>query len=269
MNFIDTHCHIHDPEFTQKYDISVNQIIINAASAGVSQFICVGTDATSSQKAIAFAKTHDGAFASLAIHPHEVANVTDEFIDGKFKLVEQLAREKHKKVVAIGECGLDYFYHESEFVQNSQKRLFKMHLDLAIECDLPLIFHIRSAFDDFFAILDEYAAAGHKIRGVVHSFSTGMTELQGCLDRDLFLGLNGIMTFTKDESQLAAARAVPLTKMLLETDAPFLTPKPYRGKMCQLKHVVVTGQFLSELRNEPLEAIANATTTNAKSLFSL
>lgn len=269
MQIIDTHCHIHDPEFTQKYDISVQQIIDDAAAAGVAQYICVGTSAASSLAAVAFADKHIGAYASLALHPHEVADVTDEHIACEFAVVEKLASEGHKKVVAIGECGLDYFYHEAESVRNAQKNLFKKHLDVAIANNLPLIFHIRSAFDDFFAILDEYAAAGNKISGVVHSFSAGMAELQGCLERNLYIGLNGIMTFTKDDAQLAAAKAVPLAKMLLETDAPFLTPKPFRGTMCQLKHVVVTGQFLSDLRQEPLDVIATATTTNAKSLFSL
>lgn len=269
MNVIDTHCHIHDPEFTQKYDISVQQVIDDAAAVGVTQYICVGTTAASSQQAVSFVESRGGAYASLAIHPHEVADVTDQFIDAQFTVIQQLARAGHKKVVAIGECGLDYFYHETEVVRNAQKRLFKMHLGLALECNLPLIFHIRSAFEDFFAILDEYAAQGSKIRGVVHSFSAGIAELQGCIDRSLYVGLNGIMTFTKDDDQLAAAKAVPLDKMLLETDAPFLTPRPFRGKMCQLKHVMVTAQFLSELRHEPLDTITTATTTNAKSLFSL
>lgn len=269
MQIIDTHCHIHDPEFTQKYDISVDQIINDAANAGVHEFICVGTDAKSSQQAVDFVVDRAGAYASLALHPHEVAGVSDEFIDGEFAKVRAIAQAKHKKVVAIGECGLDYYYHESQAVRNAQKRLFKMHIDLALASNLPLIFHIRSAFDDFFAVIDEYAAAGHVIKGVVHSFSAGVAELQGCLDRGLYIGLNGIMTFTKDNSQLAAAKAVPLSKMLLETDAPFLTPKPFRGTMCQLKHVVVTAQFLSDLRQEPLDDIATATTTNAKSLFSL
>ncbi len=269
MHIIDTHCHIHDPEYTQKYDVSVQQVIDDAALVGVNQYICVGTSAESSRTAVNFANKHIGAYASLALHPHEVADVTAEFIDGEFAKVAQIAKAGHKKVVAIGECGLDYYYHESERIRSAQKRLFKMHLDLAVASNLPLIFHIRSAFDDFFAILDEYATKGHKITGVVHSFSADTDVLQGCLDRELYIGLNGIMTFTKDDLQLAAAKAVPLGRMLLETDAPFLTPKPFRGTMCQLKHVLVTGQFLSDLRHEPLDTIASTTTTNAKSLFSL
>jgi len=269
MQIIDTHCHIHDPEFTQKYDISVQQIIDDAAAEGVTQFICVGTSVQSSQEAVDFVADRNGAYASLAIHPHEAESMQLQDIESEFKKIAAIAASGNKKIVAIGECGLDYYYHETQEVRDRQKALFCKHIDLALKHDLPLIFHIRSAFDDFFAILDDYALKGKKIRGVVHSFSAGTAELQGCVQRDLFVGLNGIMTFTKEETQLAAAKAVPLKNMLLETDAPFLTPKPFRGKMCQLKHVVVTGQFLADLRSESLETIAAATTTNARSLFSL
>ena len=269
MQIIDTHCHIHDSEFNAKYDSTIDDQIAAAKEVGVVQYICVGTSALSSKAAVSFAAAHDGAFASLALHPHEVAEKGLRTCLNEFNLLEDLLLSKAQKIVAIGECGLDYFYHPEKAVQDEQKVLFAKHLDLAIAYDLPLIFHIRDAFDDFFAVIDEFTQKGHNIRGVVHSFSAHEQQLQGCLRRGLHIGLNGIMTFTKDALQLSAAKAVPLSRLVVETDAPFLTPKPFRGTMCQLKHVVVTAEFLSELRGESLGQFAEATTANAKSLFRL
>jgi len=148
-------------------------------------------------------------------------------------------------------------------VRDKQEYLFRLHIELALQYQLPLIFHIRDAFDDFFRIIGEYEG----IKGVVHSFSAGPEELNGVISRGLYVGLNGIMTFSKQKSQLEAAKNVPLEKLLLETDAPFLTPVPFRGKICKPEHLVQTAQFLSELRGESLEEIANSTTANATKLF--
>ncbi len=269
MQFIDTHCHIHDPQFNEKYTKSVADMVVDAANVGVLKYICVGTSAKSSELAVDFAAQNSGAYASLALHPHEITDIGVEACEKDFLRLEPLLKGGNKCIVAIGECGLDYYYHPEAKVQQAQKALFRRHLDLALKYDLPLIFHIRDAFDDFFTILDEHIAKGSKIRGVVHSFSAHLPQLKGCLERGLYIGLNGIMTFTRDDQQLEAAKAVPLDKLVLETDAPFLTPKPFRGTMCELKHVVVTAEFLSGLRDEPLQQISDQTTTNAINLFSL
>ena len=268
MQIIDTHCHIHDPEFASKYEKTVDHIIQEGKAAGVERFICVGTSAASSREAVAFAESH-AMFASLALHPHEVSEKSPEEIDADFAVLQALAAGGNANIVAIGECGLDYYYHKEPEVQAAQKALFRRHLDLATEYDLPLIFHIREAFPDFLAIIDEYTAMGNRIRGVVHSFSAGEAQLKGAIDRGFYIGLNGIMTFTKLDTQLAAAKAIPLDKLLLETDAPFLTPAPFRGKMCELNHIVETARFLSQLRGESLEELAAATTRNAEALFRL
>ncbi len=268
MNIIDTHCHVHDPEFTNKYDKSVETILSEAKAAGVSQYILVGTSGKSSILAVDFAEKH-GAYAALALHPHEPSLKPPAVIDQEFVILQHLLSQGSKRIVAIGECGLDYFYHHTPQEHQAQKDLFKRQLDLGLRYNLPFIFHVRDAFSDFFEILDEYSSRGIKIRGVVHSFSAHSEQLQYCLDRGLYIGLNGIMTFTKDAAQLEAAKAVPKDKMLLETDAPFLTPKPFRGTMCELKYVVETAKFLSQLRGETLPELAEYTTQNAKELFGI
>lgn len=264
MHLIDTHCHIHDPEFASKYDKPIATIIKDAHDAGVKEFICVGTDVASSTAAIDFCKDKPYAYASLAVHPHEAVHMGTEAIQAAIATLKALY-EKNGKVVAIGECGLDYYYHKDAVTIRRQIALFRAHIELAQALELPMIFHIRDAFEDFFRIIDEYKA----VRGVVHSFTAGTEEVRGIVSRGLYAGLNGIMTFTKDEKQLAAAKALPIEHMVLETDAPFLTPKPFRGTMCEPKHVTNITQFLSELRDESPAFLAKSTTKNAKKLFNL
>lgn len=262
--FVDTHCHIHDPEFAVKYEQTSDELIHDAKLLGVDTIICVGTDISSSEHAVKFIEGRPGCYAAIAMHPHE-ATTSEVAVLAEFEKIIKLGRT-HKGsagLVAIGECGLDYFYHESDHEKTLQKKLFIKHIELAQELGLPLIFHIREAFDDFFAIVDTYPG----LQGVVHSFSAGPQELEGVLSRGFYVGLNGIMTFTKDEAQLKAAEMVPLEKMLLETDAPFLTPKPFRGKICKPEHVVLTAEFLSTVHNVPLQKLAAQTTTNAHNLF--
>ena len=169
----------------------------------------------------------------------------------------------NKNIVAIGECGLDYFYNHSD--KKDQFAALENQMQLAQDNTLPMIFHVREAFDDFWPIYDNFS----RLKGVVHSFTDTTTQLDKALNRDLYIGLNGIMTFTKDQKQLAAAKAVPLERLLLETDAPFLTPKPLRGKINEPKNVSITAEFLAQLRGEELSTLAAATTKNARQLFGL
>ena len=255
MNFVDTHCHIHFPD----YELDPEQVIKDAQKDGVTQLLCVGCTLLDSKLAIEMAKRHDNIWATIGLHPHEGAVYVNDHI--ALQQFHELASQP--KVVAVGECGLDYHYMHSS--KEDQKKLLKFQLDLAQEHNLPLIFHIREAFDDFWQIFDTYK----NIKGVVHSFSAHQKELDEILSRDLYVGVNGIMTFTKDAMQLKAVKTIPLQKLLLETDAPFLTPVPFRGTICEPKHVKVTAEFLSNLRGEPLEQLATATTHNARQLFNL
>jgi len=256
MGLIDTHCHIHSPG----YDLSPDEVIEAARADGVDQLVCVGTDAADSHRAVDFAADRDGCWASIGLHPHD-ARLGRESFEVLAGLID------NPKVVAVGECGLDYYYGYSP--KADQLKALRFQLDLASQHDLPVIFHVREAFDDFWPVFDSYGSAGQRMRGVVHSFSAGAKELKQILDRGLYVGLNGIMMFTSNPDQLAAAKAVPLDKLVLETDSPFLTPPPYRGKVNQPRYVGLIADFLAKLRQEPAAAFKNATSQNAISLFNL
>jgi TatD DNase family protein len=271
MNLIDTHCHIHEITGSDSSDHSVANkwhkagvtnaevVIADAVHAGVSTLICVGTTVADSQSAIDFVKQRSECYASIGVHPHE----STEFVNNTKQIANFLQFASKPKVVAVGECGLDYFYNHS--VKADQIRALELQLQLAQDSNLPVIFHVREAFDDFWPIFDNFKG----IRGVIHSFTDNRSVLDQIIKRKLFVGLNGIITFTKQDSQLKMAKSVPLEFLLLETDAPFLTPEPFRGRICTPKHIGVTAEFLSNLRGESLADLAQATTNNAKTLFSL
>jgi TatD DNase family protein len=270
MEFVDTHCHIQEASQETGGDAFMQEkwskagfsdprsLIDGAKAAGVTRLICVGCTLKDSQMAIELANKNTGCWSSIGIHPHEAKDHLDKAAQTAF---EKLTIQP--KIVAIGECGLDYFYTHSP--KADQLKVLEFQLQLAQDNNLPLILHIREAFDDFWPVFDRFKA----LRGVVHSFSAHPKQLDEALSRGLYIGLNGIMTFTKDQQQLAAAKQVPLNRLLLETDAPFLTPVPQRGKICQPKHVVLTAEFLAELRVVDLAELAASTTHNAITLFNL
>lgn len=270
IQLTDTHCHIHEawkrvngPNATAKLwdkagsDADADAIIARALENGVTRMICVGTTLPDSQLAVDFVQGRDMCVASIGLHPHEA----EDYVGQQAKLAAFAALASEPKVVAVGECGLDYFYEHSP--KQQQMELLHFQMDLAQRHKLPMVFHVRDAFDDFWPIFDQYPG----VRGVIHSFTADMAVLEQALKRNLFIGLNGIMTFTKDDAQLAAAKAVPKSNLLLETDAPFLTPKPFRGSICEPRHVRVTAEFLASQRGETLHEIAAASTANAQSLF--
>lgn len=263
MQLVDTHCHIHDKEY--KFDIP--KIFENAANQDVSTMICIGTSALDSQNAVEFAHKHPNCYATVGLHPHDAKLGEDDF-----EILASLANDP--KVVAIGEFGLDYFYENSP--KADQIKALRYQLELALSANKPCVFHVREAqkqdksatgraFADFWPIFDEFTG----IRGVIHSFSSSIEDLEEALKRGLYIGLNGIMTFTKDEKQLAAAKAVPLDRLLLETDSPFLTPTPKRGTINEPSNVRLVAEFLSRLRGESITTLADTTTGNAHTLFGI
>ncbi len=252
---VDTHCHVH----FEDYKLDPHEVVQDAVIAGVAKMICVGCTVEDSEKGIEFVQNKDGCWASIGLHPHEGA----VYADNKDALDRFAGLVTKPKVVAIGETGLDYYYNHSP--KHHQIAILEFQLELARKHDLPVIFHVREAFDDFWPIVDNFKS----VRGVVHSFTANVKELENILSRGLHVGLNGIITFTKDADQLEMAKQVPLEKLLLETDAPFLTPNPFRGTICQPKHVVVTAEFLANLRGESFEQLSAATTNNAEQLFNI
>lgn len=248
---VDTHCHIHESD----YPLDISETLKQAHAQGVNQLICVGTSEESSRRAVAFAATYDEAFASIGVHPHESKEGYGD--------IEALAATKPPKLVAIGEIGLDYFYTHSP--RDVQIAALESQIATALKHDLPVIFHIRDGFDDFWPIFDNF----HGIRGELHSFTDNQANLEAGLARGLYIGVNGISTFTKDEQQKELFAHIPLKNLLLETDAPFLTPTPFRGTVNQPAFVKNIAEHHAKVRGISLEEIASATTANARALFAL
>jgi TatD DNase family protein len=273
MELVDTHCHIQSAGqsigergtrelWAKTPELTATQIIQNAKASGVSRMICVGCDLEDSQLAIDFVQPQTTCWASIGIHPHEAQH----FVGQTAQLDAFAALATRPKVVAVGECGLDYFYEHSP--REAQIELLRFQIELAQRHNLPLIFHVREAFDDFWPIFEEYHAK-QPLRGVLHSYTDSAENLRRALANDLFVGVNGIATFTKQAEQIEVYRTIPSSKLLLETDAPFLTPTPYRGSINEPKHVEAIVNFMAKLRDEPLAQLAATTTDNARNLFGI
>lgn len=243
---VDTHCHIHEADFS----LDIAEVMTRSQQAGIEKLICVGTSDDSSKRSIAFAESHPEAFASIGVHPHDTKDGYDiaPYAGGN-------------KVIAVGEIGLDYFYTNSP--REVQIEALKAQIQVALDNNLPIIFHVREAFDDFWPIFDSFEG----IRGVLHSFTDSKENLDKGLERGLYIGVNGISTFTKDEVQQATFDAIPLDRLLLETDAPFLTPHPFRGKVNEPAFVKTIAEYHASRRGISVEEVAQATTANAHALF--
>lgn len=246
---VDTHCHIHEAE----YALDINDVLQRAQEAGIEKMICVGTSEQSSIEAIQFAEKHDNIFASIGVHPHDTK-------DG----YAQLADMTSQKIIAVGEIGLDYFYAHSP--RAVQMAALKDQIELAIARDLPVIFHVRDAFDDFWPIFDSYSPS---IRGVLHSFTDSEKNMTAAIERGLYIGVNGISTFTKDENQQKMFASIPVDHLLVETDAPFLTPIPLRGKVNEPAYVRHVADHHARIRGLSIDELAARTSANAHALFAL
>jgi len=267
LRLFDTHCHIHEAsrritpvydKWHEKGDVDVEKIIVDARAADVEYMLCIGTTPADSELAIEFVQDRPNLFASIGIHPHEAAEALQ---NGHLEAFAALVGRP--KVVAVGECGLDYFYNHSP--KEVQIEVLKFQIELALKHDLPLSFHVREAFDDFWPIFESYQG----IRGVLHSYTDNLENLERAVSHGLYIGVNGIATFARDDSKNVIYRTIPQRLLLLETDAPFLTPVPFRGSICEPKHVAVTAEFVSKLRDESFGQIIAATTSNAKALFNI
>jgi len=250
--FVDTHAHLHFDLFRGKVDGLLHQ----ATEAGVDRFITVGVNTADSRAAVELAAVYAPVWAAVGIHPHD-AGEAEQGMD----YIRELAGRR--KVVAVGECGLDLYKAKATLEQ--QTAALRAQIGLALELDLPLIFHVREAFEPFWAILGDYAG----VRGVVHSFTGSPAEVERAVAAGLHIALNGIVTFNKDAGLLETARQIPAERLVLETDCPFLSPVPHRGKTNEPARVADIAAFVAHLRGESVRALASQTTANAERLFKL
>ncbi len=255
MELTDTHCHL---QF-DKLAANLAQVLKAAQAASVTRLVCVGTSVGDSLRAVDIAAANENVWATVGVHPHD----GKDFFEQKDAEPQLQNLFNKPKVVAVGEIGLDFYKNYSPKAE--QEKLLRLQIELGAATKLPFVFHVRDAWADFWRIFDSCP----NLSGVVHSFSATTKELDKALSRGLYVALNGIMTFTDDQAQLTAAKQVPKDRLLLETDAPFLTPKAARGQVCQPKHVRDIAEFLAELRSEPIDEMASYTTANAREVFGI
>ena len=231
--------------------------------------IVVGTSEKSSADAVKFAELHEGTFATVGVHPHDTK-------DGYDKIENLLAVGKptyshtpiaDNKIVAVGEIGLDYFYEHSS--RDVQIEALKDQIQIAVDNDLPIVFHVRDAFDDFWPIFDKFHLEGRPVRGVLHSFTDNQENLNKAFERGLYVGVNGISTFTKNSNQQKMYANIPIERILLETDAPFLAPTPHRGSTNEPARIFDVARHHATLRGIDVNELARVTTHNAEQLFGL
>jgi len=250
MTWIDNHCHLHDARIPGGAAAAVDA----ARAAGVTAMITVGCDRATSLAAIAVANQFDDVWATVGLHPHDSVNGVETITD----LFD------HAKVIAVGECGLDFHYDHSP--RELQREAFVEQIQLAHHLRLPLIIHTREAWVETFDIL---RAEGVPPRTIFHCFTGGADEARQCLDLGGFLSFSGIVTFKTATDVQAAAKLCPADRLLVETDSPYLAPLPHRGKPNQPANVALVGAFLADLRGDDIEAVAAASTAATCLAFAL
>jgi TatD DNase family protein len=254
VTLIDSHCHLNYEGLAERQD----EVLAAARARGVGGFLNISTRQREWNDVIAVAERNADVWATVGVHPHEADAHPDL---GAAALVEGA---KHPRVVAIGECGLDYYYDKSD--RAAQRERFGAHIDAARQTGLPLVVHTRDAERDTAEMLEEAVAQGG-VTGVLHCF-TGSAELaRKGLELGFYVSLSGIVTFKNAQDLQEIAKWLPADQMLVETDSPFLAPVPNRGKTCEPAFVADTAAFVAELRGEPVEALAAATTANFFRLF--
>lgn len=253
---IDTHCHL---DFN-RFDQDRAGVVSRAEAVGVTRIIVPAIDIHNCAKVVALSERYDTVYAAVGIHPNSSAGWTDSWLG----VLRDLAR--HPKVIAIGEIGLDYYWDKSP--KKIQHRAFSAQLELAAELGLPVIVHNRESDEDVVALLGASSLGGSR-PGVLHSFSTSYDIAKQVLDQGYYLGFTGPVTYKKADGLRSVASRVPLDRILVETDAPFLAPQKYRGKRNEPAYVVKVAERLASLHNMSYEAMVVQTTANAERLFGL
>lgn len=252
---IDTHCHLDFDWFDEDRDAVVER----ALAASVTQMVVPGLDLENCRTILALTEKYDGVFAAVGIHPNSSAEWQDSWVG----ILRDLAQQP--KVVAIGEIGLDYYWDKSP--QAVQHRALALQLELAAELNLPVIIHNREASADVIRLLSEAPLVGRENPGVLHSFAADWATAVAALNLGYYLGFTGPVTYKKADALREIARKVPDDRILVETDAPFLTPHPYRGKRNEPAYVAYVAEKLAEVRGVSTAVFARQTTENAHRLF--
>ena len=252
---VDSHCHLDFPDYAGKVD----EVLGRARAAGVGVCVSIGTELKRFPGVKAVAEAHDNVWCSVGVHPHEAQK---ELLDDAAALIAEAA---HPKVVAIGETGLDYYYEHSP--REPQQKNFRSHIMAARTCRLPVIVHTRDADDDTIDILRDEMGKG-AFTGLIHCFTGTQRLADAALDLGLYISVSGIATFKNSSALRDVIKTVPLDRLLVETDAPYLAPVPHRGKTNEPAFVVHTANMLAELKGVTPDALASATTDNFFRLFS-
>jgi TatD DNase family protein len=255
---VDSHCHLDFPEFAAELDA----VVARAREAGVGRLLTICTRLSKFHEVLAIAERFDRMFCSVGVHPHEAAHEAD------IALERIVALTKHPKVVGIGEAGLDYYYDKSP--RERQQEVFRLHIEAARQTGLPLIVHSRDADEDTAALLREGADKGGQpgaLRGVIHCFTATQYLADAALEMGFFISLSGIVTFKNAEALRAVAKTVPLDRLLVETDSPYLAPMPMRGKRNEPSFVRHTATYVAEMLGIPFAELAARTTANFERLF--
>ncbi len=253
--FIDSHAHLDDERFNKDREDVINALNEN----GIEAVLDPGADLNSSKLAVALADRYPFIYAAVGCHPHDSKFMNDDAMN----TFRQLA--KNKKVVGIGEIGLDYFYDNSD--RETQKIWFREQIRLAKELDLPYIVHDRDAHEDVFRIMKEEHYDG--TRGILHCYSSSVEMAKEFVKLGFYISLGGPVTFKKSKTPKLVAKEIPLDKLLIETDSPYLTPEPFRGKRNEPKYVRYVAEEIARIKEVPVEVIAENTRENFQKLFKL
>ncbi len=247
MNVFDTHCHLDD----EKFDEDREEAYLRMADAGVRRCVCVGSDLATSRRSLAFARAHEGVYAAVGVHPHEAKDAPAGYLDELTRLLDE------KEAVALGEIGLDYYYDFSP--RDVQKKVLAEQVDLAVKLNVPVIFHIRDAHGD---MIDFFRSRKTLPGGIIHCFSGSAETAREYGKMGFYISFAGPLTFKKAPHLWEAAKAVPLDRLLVETDSPYLAPEPKRGRRNEPANVVWVLKKLAELREIPEEEMARITWEN-------
>jgi TatD DNase family protein len=253
LRLFDSHCHLYDEAF----DEDRAEVLARAEEAGLARLLVVGSDEVTSLQALALARVHKGLFCAVGYHPHESRLMGEEIP----RSLKEAVRDRH--VVAIGEVGLDYYYDHSE--RSVQRKVFARQIAWAADVGLPLVVHVRDAFDDALALLESEGAS--RCGGVLHCFSGDALQARRALDLGFYLSFAGPLTFKKNDALRDVAASVPLDRLLIETDAPYLSPHPRRGRRNEPALVVHTFRVLAEVKGMGEEELADRLWENGRALF--